>query len=164
MITLLLCAFAHTMHLIFISNRNCFTQSKTKCSELDQHSLSQPKVSFLLLAIVRYMSFAACCSLNPYLYSHCAHVSIVLRYFYIYRLSLVIKSHNNRFVLNASQRASESRILQLAPSVEHQAAAMLGILTRYSWHVFTIITSNIGGHGDFVRAVRDQISSIDNFK
>lgn len=76
------------------------------------------------------------------------------------------KVYTHRFYspIFIEQRASESRILQLAPSVEHQAAAMLGILTRYSWHVFTIITSNIGGHGDFVRAVRDQISSIDNFK
>ncbi|RWS31617.1 glutamate receptor ionotropic: NMDA 2B-like protein [Leptotrombidium deliense] len=58
-------------------------------------------------------------------------------------------------------RVPESRILQLAPSVEHQASAMLDILLRYMWHVFSIVTSNVGGHDDFVRAVRDKILSYD---
>ncbi|XP_053211096.1 glutamate receptor ionotropic, NMDA 2B-like isoform X2 [Panonychus citri] len=63
-----------------------------------------------------------------------------------------------------SIRISDSRILQLAPSLEHQASAMLSIARRYSWHVFSIVTSTIGGHEDFVRAVRDQILSFDDFK
>ncbi|KAF8778339.1 Glutamate receptor ionotropic like protein [Argiope bruennichi] len=52
-------------------------------------------------------------------------------------------------------RVAESKILQLAPSVEHQAEAMLSILRRYSWHSFAVITTQIGGHEDFVRAIRD---------
>lgn len=48
-------------------------------------------------------------------------------------------------------------ILQLAPSVTHQARAMLSILTRYNWHQFAIVTSQIAGHDDFVQAVRDKV-------
>ncbi|GIY38915.1 glutamate receptor ionotropic, NMDA 2B [Caerostris extrusa] len=53
------------------------------------------------------------------------------------------------------ERVADSKILQLAPSVEHQAEAMLSILRRYSWHSFAVITTQIGGHEDFVRAIRD---------
>ncbi|XP_055944926.1 glutamate receptor ionotropic, NMDA 2B-like [Argiope bruennichi] len=55
------------------------------------------------------------------------------------------------------QRVSDSRILQLAPTVEHQAQVMLSILKRYSWHTFSVVTSQIGGHDDFIRAIRDLI-------
>lgn len=48
-------------------------------------------------------------------------------------------------------------VLQLAPSIHHQAAAMLSILTRYNWHQFAIVTSQIAGHDDFVQAVRDRV-------
>ncbi|KAJ8676354.1 hypothetical protein QAD02_012141, partial [Eretmocerus hayati] len=55
--------------------------------------------------------------------------------------------------------------LQLAPSIEHQAAAMLSILERYKWHQFSIVTSQIAGHDDFIRAVRECISdSHERFK
>ncbi|OTF75091.1 hypothetical protein BLA29_005662 [Euroglyphus maynei] len=47
--------------------------------------------------------------------------------------------------------------------MEHQALAMLSILRRYSWHTFSIITSKIGGYDHFIRALRDQILSIDDF-
>jgi ionotropic glutamate receptor NMDA 2B len=47
-------------------------------------------------------------------------------------------------------------VLQLAPSVNHQASAMLSILMRYNWHNFAIITSAISGHDDFVQAIRDR--------
>ncbi|GBM18265.1 hypothetical protein AVEN_147398-1, partial [Araneus ventricosus] len=40
---------------------------------------------------------------------------------------------------------------------------MLSILRRYSWHKFAIVTSQIGGHDDFVRAIRDQILTIVDF-
>ncbi|XP_076330979.1 glutamate receptor ionotropic, NMDA 2B-like [Tachypleus tridentatus] len=59
--------------------------------------------------------------------------------------------------IGVEQRVSESRILQLAPSMEHQAAAMLSILRRYSWHQFSIVTTLIGGHDHFIRAVRDLV-------
>lgn len=48
-------------------------------------------------------------------------------------------------------------ILQIAPSVVHQASAMLSILVRYNWHQFAIVTSQIAGHDDFVQAVRDRV-------
>ena len=61
------------------------------------------------------------------------------------------------------QQSVHSRILQLAPSMEHQASAMLSILRRYSWHTFSIITSKIGGYDHFIRALRDQTLSINDY-
>lgn len=56
------------------------------------------------------------------------------------------------------RRASQSTLqLQLAPSIEHQAAAMLSILERYKWHQFSVVTSQIAGHDDFVQAVREHV-------
>lgn len=59
------------------------------------------------------------------------------------------------------RRASQSTLqLQLAPSIEHQAAAMLSILERYKWHQFSIVTSQIAGHDDFVQAVREHVANV----
>ncbi|XP_050731798.1 glutamate receptor ionotropic, NMDA 2B-like [Eriocheir sinensis] len=56
------------------------------------------------------------------------------------------------------EQASMSGLrIQMAPSIHHQAAAMLSILVRYQWHAFTIVTSHIAGHSDFVQTVRDQV-------
>ncbi|XP_070168092.1 glutamate receptor ionotropic, NMDA 2B isoform X3 [Polyergus mexicanus] len=64
------------------------------------------------------------------------------------------------------RRASQSSLqLQLAPSLEHQTAAMLSILQRYKWHQFSVVTSQIAGHDDFIQAVRERISDMqDTFK
>lgn len=64
------------------------------------------------------------------------------------------------------RRASQSTMqLQLAPSIEHQSAAMLAILERYKWHQFSVVTSQIAGHDDFVQAVRERVAAIqDHFK
>ncbi|XP_033610685.1 glutamate receptor ionotropic, NMDA 2B isoform X5 [Cryptotermes secundus] len=64
------------------------------------------------------------------------------------------------------RRASQSSLqLQLAPSLEHQTAAMLSILERYKWHQFSVVTSQIAGHDDFVQAVRERITDMqDRFK
>nr|XP_040240394.1 glutamate receptor ionotropic, NMDA 2B isoform X1 [Anopheles coluzzii] len=63
------------------------------------------------------------------------------------------------------RRASQSALqLQLAPSIEHQSAAMLSILERYKWHQFSVVTSQIAGHDDFVQAVREQVGAMDHFK
>uniref|UniRef100_A0A182IWF8 Uncharacterized protein n=1 Tax=Anopheles atroparvus TaxID=41427 RepID=A0A182IWF8_ANOAO len=63
------------------------------------------------------------------------------------------------------RRASQSALqLQLAPSIEHQSAAMLSILERYKWHQFSVVTSQIAGHDDFVQAVREQVAAMDHFK
>jgi ionotropic glutamate receptor NMDA 2B len=64
------------------------------------------------------------------------------------------------------RRASQSTLqLQLAPSIEHQSAAMLSILERYKWHAFSIVTSQIAGHDDFVQAIREHVANLqDRFK
>ncbi|XP_054286010.1 glutamate receptor ionotropic, NMDA 2B isoform X4 [Macrosteles quadrilineatus] len=64
------------------------------------------------------------------------------------------------------RRASQSSLqLQLAPSLEHQTAAMLSILERYKWHRFSIVTSQIAGHDDFIQAIRERITEMqDRFK
>lgn len=64
------------------------------------------------------------------------------------------------------RRASQSTLqLQLAPSIEHQSAAMLSILERYKWHAFSIVTSQIAGHDDFVQAIREHVAYLqDRFK
>ncbi|XP_067004151.1 glutamate receptor ionotropic, NMDA 2B [Anabrus simplex] len=64
------------------------------------------------------------------------------------------------------RRASQSSLqLQLAPSLEHQTAAMLSILERYKWHQFSVVTSQIAGHDDFIQAVRERITELqDRFK
>ncbi|XP_039285621.1 glutamate receptor ionotropic, NMDA 2B isoform X2 [Nilaparvata lugens] len=64
------------------------------------------------------------------------------------------------------RRASQSSLqLQLAPSLEHQTAAMLSILERYKWHRFSVVTSQIAGHDDFIQAVRERITAMqDRFK
>ncbi len=39
--------------------------------------------------------------------------------------------------------------LQLAPTIKHQAEAVLSLLRRYGWHSFVIVTGTIAGHGNF---------------
>lgn len=68
----------------------------------------------------------------------------------------VIAWNADNIGLDQTQRASQARVLQLAPSVVHQVAAIFAILERYSWYQFAVITTNLGGHEDFVRAVRDR--------
>ncbi|XP_071745795.1 glutamate receptor ionotropic, NMDA 2D isoform X2 [Lepeophtheirus salmonis] len=59
------------------------------------------------------------------------------------------------------RRASKMRLqLQLAPSLEHQVAAMLSILVRYNWKQFSVVTSEIAGHDDFIQAVRDKVAEM----
>lgn len=65
--------------------------------------------------------------------------------------------------IGLDQQSANSRLLQLAPSMEHQASAILSILRRYSWHGFSIITSKIGGYGHFLRALREKIMTISDF-
>lgn len=65
-------------------------------------------------------------------------------------------------ILHCIERtASQSTMqVQLAPSIEHQSAAMLSILERYKWHQFSIVTSQIAGHDDFVQAVRERVNDV----
>jgi ionotropic glutamate receptor NMDA 2B len=39
-------------------------------------------------------------------------------------------------------------------------AAMLSILVRYNWQQFSVVTSEIAGHDDFVQAVRDKVAAM----
>lgn len=42
---------------------------------------------------------------------------------------------------------------------------MLSILERYKWHQFSVVTSQIAGHDDFVQAVRESVVEMqDRFK
>ena len=41
--------------------------------------------------------------------------------------------------------------LQLAPTIRHQAMAMISLLQRYKWHTFSIITGEIGGYRSFAQ-------------
>ena len=70
------------------------------------------------------------------------------------------------FWISCFQRGSQSSLqLQMAPSLEHQTAAMLSILERYKWHQFSVVTSQIAGHDDFIQAVRERITDMqDRFK
>ncbi|XP_074601075.1 glutamate receptor ionotropic, NMDA 2B-like isoform X2 [Brevipalpus obovatus] len=52
----------------------------------------------------------------------------------------------------------------MAPTLEHQASAMLHIAKHYSWHTLSIVTSVLGGHEDFVRAIRDETLAFEDFK
>ncbi|KAA0188752.1 hypothetical protein HAZT_HAZT005684 [Hyalella azteca] len=61
------------------------------------------------------------------------------------------------FVLHR-QASHTGLILQLAPSIHHQAHAMLSILVQYQWHAFTIITSQIAGHTDFVETILEKVN------
>ncbi|KAF2368868.1 Receptor ligand binding region [Trinorchestia longiramus] len=56
------------------------------------------------------------------------------------------------------QASQTGLILQLAPSIHHQAHAMLSILVQYQWHAFTIITSQIAGHTDFVETILEKVN------
>lgn len=59
---------------------------------------------------------------------------------------------------NGQRRAGSNLVLQLAPSASHQASAMLSLLKRYSWRQFTVVTSQVAGHDDFIQAVQDAVS------
>jgi len=52
--------------------------------------------------------------------------------------------------------------VQLAPSLEHQVAAMIAIMYRYNWKKFAVVTSAIAGHDDFIQAVREEVSHMKN--
>ena len=42
--------------------------------------------------------------------------------------------------------------LQLAPTLKHQARAIMSIMDRYGWQIFSIITGKIAGHRNFDQA------------
>ncbi|CAG0885260.1 unnamed protein product [Darwinula stevensoni] len=64
---------------------------------------------------------------------------------------------------NADNSGLERRVvrsnllLQLAPTMEHQTRAMLDVLHRYNWDRFSVITTHIAGHADFIQAIRERV-------
>lgn len=46
------------------------------------------------------------------------------------------------------------------PLILIQVAAMLSILIRYNWQQFSIVTSEIAGHDDFIQSVRDKVAAM----
>lgn len=61
-----------------------------------------------------------------------------------------------------AQRPKKQRTLHLAPTVAHEAEAMLAILQRYSWYSFSVITTTLAGHDDFILALRQSIAVFNN--
>ncbi len=75
----------------------------------------------------------------------------------LYRMHVLLR----KLIRIVERTASQSTMqVQLAPSIEHQSAAMLSILERYKWHQFSIVTSQIAGHDDFIQAVRERVNDV----
>ncbi|XP_055875497.1 glutamate receptor ionotropic, NMDA 2B-like [Biomphalaria glabrata] len=53
----------------------------------------------------------------------------------------------------SSQASQLHRTIQLAPTIEHQASAMVSMLERYNWTAFTIVTCPVIGSTQFVTAL-----------
>ncbi|KAK3915187.1 Glutamate receptor ionotropic, NMDA 2B [Frankliniella fusca] len=68
------------------------------------------------------------------------------------------KKENEKKVVERTARSSLQ--LQLAPSLAHQAAAVLSVLQRYKWHQFSVVASQIAGHDEFIQAVRDAVHRV----
>ncbi|CAG5135588.1 unnamed protein product, partial [Candidula unifasciata] len=62
----------------------------------------------------------------------------------------------------SAQTASANRMLQLAPTIEHQAMAMMSLLERYNWTSFSIVTSQVAGDAQFVAAFETLVEEKNN--
>ena len=60
---------------------------------------------------------------------------------------------------SAFELGSSSLQLQLAPTMKHQARAIITLLERYGWHTFSIVTGTIAGHRNF-----DQVKHLQRSK
>ena len=61
-----------------------------------------------------------------------------------------------------SQRPKKQRTLHLAPTVAHEAEAMLAIMQRYSWYSFSVVSTTLAGHEDFILALRQNMASFNS--
>ena len=50
---------------------------------------------------------------------------------------------------SAFEQGGASLQIQLAPTMKHQARAIISLLERYGWHTFSIVTGTIAGHRNF---------------
>lgn len=128
-----------TIFPVFILFR-CLAILDTMCKDFLQANVSA------IIYLVNYETFGRSTASAQYFLQLASYLGIP-----------VISWHADNSGLERT--ASQSRLqIQLAPSIEHQAAAMLSILERYKWHQFSIVTSQIAGHDDFVQAVRERVN------
>ena len=78
----------------------------------------------------------------------------------ILQKSFLIGLPSSNGITTLSQAASTGLRIQLAPSVHHQAAAIVSLMLRYNWSAFAILTSQIAGHVDFVLSMRTAIDAV----
>ncbi|VDP29751.1 unnamed protein product, partial [Soboliphyme baturini] len=52
--------------------------------------------------------------------------------------------------LTINGNLNKYRLLQMAPSIDYQIAAMVKILQRYNWHKFAVVTSEIAGKDSYI--------------
>ncbi|NP_001191485.1 NR2 [Aplysia californica] len=57
---------------------------------------------------------------------------------------------------SGAQSEITERTLQLAPTVQHQAQAMVSLLERYNWTAFSVVTSRVAGDVQFLDDIEDQ--------
>ncbi|XP_022651522.1 glutamate receptor ionotropic, NMDA 2B-like isoform X2 [Varroa destructor] len=55
------------------------------------------------------------------------------------------------------ERVTDAHILGLSPSVDHQVNSIFDFLDRYQWTQFAIITTQLAGHENFIRAIREKV-------
>ncbi|XP_064639795.1 glutamate receptor ionotropic, NMDA 2B-like isoform X2 [Lineus longissimus] len=51
----------------------------------------------------------------------------------------------------------DSLVVEISPSMSHQALAMLSIFQRYKWKAFSIIVTNRVGHDQFINTMRTRV-------
>ncbi|KAL4240267.1 Glutamate receptor ionotropic [Mactra antiquata] len=51
----------------------------------------------------------------------------------------------------------KSRVLQIAPTIYHQCQAMQKILDRYNWTEFSVLTTKVSSHVDFINCMRNMV-------
>lgn len=58
----------------------------------------------------------------------------------------------------ALEKIKDQKVLQFAPTVYHQAKAMLQLMEFFNWTHFTIVSSTHTNHFDFISAVKDLVN------
>ncbi|KAK6170533.1 hypothetical protein SNE40_018907 [Patella caerulea] len=97
---------------------------------------------------------------NPYVFPQRAAANTYIKQLFQV-LGLPMISWDTDFA-GALEPQHDSRILQIAPSLYHQSHVMLGLLKRYNWTDFSIITTTDPGYEEFVNAIRTQVKETEN--
>lgn len=131
---------ANVSAIIYLMNYEQFGRSTASAQYLLQLS------GYLGIPVISWNADNSGLGINYQLRWHCRNLNLQLNVLLFYF---------------PERTASQSTMqVQLAPSIEHQSAAMLSILERYKWHQFSIVTSQIAGHDDFVQAVRERVNAM----